>query len=379
MGCGEKQLACNLPVLPEFVSYRLDLCKACEFNHRGICTETKKLHPNKEAMIDAGVLLQDAWCPEGKWNAVSKRLVVPGQRPNCPWCNRFYDGKTAICKWCYGKKQMEKRNASKGLNRRSSFQPFDTRSHEIKPAPFTGEVARDLHFFWYPRYAGSTEYHLDQLRKSIHLFNGKKVCCVAIDDNTVHEEYYPQIAELFDEVYVERNNPRRREGVGFIPTLKRLRSHDQNRVICFAHAKGQQHHTKESPIIREWSDAMYETVVRNWKNVEVAFEKGYPVAGSFKCIGNFRTTAFRWHYSGTFFWARSSMLFSNDRWQTTCTRWWQSESYVARHFHSDEGYCLFGDDIAGGSLYHESTWKHLRPKLIEWRKENAQVTTESLG
>ena len=379
MGCGDKLLACDLSVLPEFVDRRLSICKDCEHNHRGVCRETQALHPNKEALIDAGVLLQDAWCPIGKWNAVSKRLVVEGQRPQCPWCTRFFDGRTAVCKWCVGKMQMERRNANRGLNRQSKFEPYDIRAHIVKPLPFTDTVQRDLHFFWYPRYADSTEYHIEQLERSIDLFNGHKICCVVVDDNTLHEKYLDKMQSLFDEVHIKPNNSKRRELVGFIPMLERLKSTDPNRVVCFAHGKGAQHHTHQSGIVREWTDAMYETCVRNWQGVEQGFTEGYPVAGSFKSIGNFRTTMFRWHYSGAFWWARSSQLFGNRNWKSTCGRWWGAESYVGRHFHHDEGYCLFGDGCAGGAQYHESTWLRLRPELIAWRKANNERSVESLG
>ena len=163
-----------------------------------------------------------------------------------------------------------------------------------------------------------------------------------------------------------RNESKKRERVGFIPSLQKIISDDPNEVICFAHGKGQQYHTKSSTIITKWTDAMYETCVKNWDGVKREMEKGYPAVGSFKSVGAFRNTPFAWHYSGSFWWARSHKLYKR-RWRGICKRWWASESYVGRHFTREEGACLFGE-ITGSSLYDPQTWDYVSSELEKWRE-----------
>ncbi|NDI04233.1 MAG: hypothetical protein EBY77_08835 [Rhodobacteraceae bacterium] len=96
---------------------------------------------------------------------------------------------------------------------------------------------------------------------------------------------------------------------------------------------------------------MYETCLRNWIEVEDAMTQGYPVAGAFKSTAAFQTAQYKWHYSGSFWWARSQKLFENRLWQEMCNRWWGFESYVGRHFTRQEGYCLFRPLYRGEALY----------------------------
>ena len=285
----------------------------------------------------------------------------------CVKCSRssVCDDWSHQCKWCDLKDKTGRRH-------RVSYEPRNIERSLVK-RPFNREPTRNLHYFIYPRFKKSTDYHIDRLTKLKPIFNGKTVCCVAVDSTTLHEQYKSQLEELFDLVYIIENDPKRRESAGFIPSLENLYTKDSNEMICFAHAKGQQVHTYESLNIKKWNDAMYETVVANWKEASEAMANGYPLAGSFKSIGNFATTPYRWHYSGSFWWGRSSFIFSNRSWKVMCDKWWASESYVGRHFASNEGYCLFGDNTVGGSMYKDETWNKVDLMLEDWRANHQSV------
>ena len=56
-----------------------------------------------------------------------------------------------------------------------------------------------------------------------------------------------------------------------------------------------------------------------------------------------------------------------------CDKWWASESYVGRHFASNEGYCLFGDNTVGGSMYKDETWNKVDLMLEDWRANHQSV------
>jgi len=331
---------------------RLAVCNKCNRNVDGICRTVAAKHGKERAVISHGINRPSVSCPKGKW--LSLKIV-------CPSCDRhiLVNERLGFCEWCRIKKNMGRKNRSLIMD--------DGRDHTVVPSPFSDTPIKNLHYFMYPRYEESINYHLEELRKSVFIFNGKKICCVAIDENTLHEKYEKQIADIFDEVYYVQNNPNIREKAGFITTLQKFRTKNPNEVICFAHAKGQQIHTKSAPLIRLWSETMYETCVRNWSQVKEAMEQGFPVVGSFKSYSGFRTTSYMWHYSGSFWWGRSKEIFMNRRWKDMCDNWWAAESYVGRHYNRDEGYCLFG--LNPGNLYEYQTWERLKPELEIWRTE----------
>ena len=144
------------------------------------------------------------------------------------------------------------------------------------------------------------------------MFNGDRICCVATDDTTLEKTYKDDLEEIFTEVYYINNDPSKREGAGFVSTLEKMKLDDPNRVICFAHAKGQQSHTYQSETVLTWVEMMYETCVRNWDGVKHAMESGYPLAGSFKRNSGH---VMGWHYSGSFFWARSMSIHEKQNWR----------------------------------------------------------------
>lgn len=341
----------DLPDLP-IQEHRLLVCSKCDRNINGICRPVAAQYGKDKAVIKSGIKRFSLSCPKGKWPAI--KII-------CPSCDRaiIVSERVGVCNWCQIKNNMGRANRN--------MTPDDGRDHRVISDPFKSTPIKNLHYFIYPKYEDSVDYHIEELQRSIHIFNGKKICCVAIDQNTLQDKYVLKLEYLFDEVYYVQNNSETRESAGFIETLKKLRSKDPNQAICFAHAKGQQIHTKTSPLIRLWSETMYETCVRNWSEVQKAMEDGHPVVGSFKSFAGFRTTKYQWHYSGSFWWARSKEIFSNKNWQQMCNQWWAAESYVGRHYTREEGYCLFGHNV--GSLYEHGTWERLKPQLELWRTE----------
>lgn len=394
MACADKTNANSVSAkLARIIRIRSATCAKCKFNSDGVCIVTKEAHPDRPALIEVGIQnpLNRCPLPTPKWLEANASIGPTA----CVRCHRETSevDESGVCIWCHSDDDCNQRNAAKGIN---TFPP-GSRGHteavkkkakiresyanrmarkkdlEIKPRPFNSPV-KHLHFFFYPRYGNSTWYHIDKIREFIWQFNGHRVCCVATNRDTIHDRIRSDLVLLFDEVYEVPNNPRRRELVGFIPTLKRLQiagATGEDDAICFAHSKGQQEKTATDATVREWTNAMYETVVGNWSQAEAALAEGYPLAGSFKVIGNFRTTPYRWHYSGTFFWARAAAIFEAPNWTETCNRWWGSESYVGRHWASDEGYCLFADlgRKRAASVYDKGLWDNqLREELEQWRR-----------
>jgi hypothetical protein len=333
---------------------RTMVCSQCPRNKDGVCEIVAAKHKPHRSIIENGVRRLSCACPLGLWNYVP---VI------CPSCERLerVNEHFGMCKWCLEKVSTGRRNKN----------PFKySRSYDINRDVFANNFKKHLYFFLYPKYENSVLYHIEQLKKSIDLFDGKRVCVIAIDGQTIHEQFRFQLEEIFTDVITVANDPKQREKVGFVPALKIIASRYKDGAICFAHGKGQQQHTHNSLNINHWNDVMYETCVRNWEEVKVAMESGYPVAGSFKSTSAFQTTPHKWHYSGAFWWGRSKRIFENRRWQEMCNRWWGAESYVGKHFSRDEGYCLFRPLYRGESLYESSTWEKVLPDLEQWREEH---------
>jgi len=351
---------------------RLAICTACTESDwsvdGGVCNTIAAKHGAEKANIEHGIKRASLSCPLAKWHA---------EPTQCPVCNRaamqVIPEAIGMCSWCQLKKIH---NRPRAVGIAGGMQYNARKDFSLKPIPFASVPIRHLHFFLYPRYLESTLWHLDRLERSINTFNGQRVCCVATDGDTIHNEVRDRMERIFSSVYYVANDPKKREAVGFIRSLEALESISQNEAICFAHGKGQQHGTSVCPLIRKWIEASYETVVENWDEVRPAMEAGYPLAGSFKLLGSFRNTQYKWHYSGSYWWGRSSSIFSNPGWRRTCNHWWASESYVGRHWHASEGYCLFADNIAMGSPYLHATWTNrLDAELEQWRNQK-YVTAE---
>lgn len=368
MGCSASRPVNLVQIsIGNFAHNRLEICNECGRNVNGICTSVAAKHGEAKAVIETGVIRREVSCPLGRWESILQ---------SCPACGRrdvIVDSHAGVCKRCIQKHRIEGgRGKSSAALSRAIAQSVDSIE---KPTirPFSGEPTRHLHYFIYPRYEEQTAYHLDQVRRSLDTFNGKRVVCVVTDRHTVEKKFETEIQELFTDVRYEQNNPIRRELVGFVNSLKLLQTRDWDHVICFAHAKGQQRHTHDNDVIRLWVDTMYETCVRNWDQVRQAFDDGYPVTGVFKSVGAFRSTRYKWHYSGSFWWARAARLFANPFWNETCRSWWGSESYVGRHWKPTQGHCLFGDGTGNGSLYKAETWKRLELELEQWRESKTIV------
>tara|TARA_Y100000592_G_scaffold13595_1_gene19180 strand:- start:9441 stop:11363 length:1923 start_codon:yes stop_codon:yes gene_type:complete len=355
---------------------RMNSCQDCDLNKDGMCWY--KLNVEKKTQEESKVenLAKDLYeaCPIQEWDR--ELGVNPNEtmynhgKPVCEWCEAviFFGNKT-ICDTC-----LERVKA----RAKSSFiDPYDVSMYESKffaksrePFPFTAEVKRDLHFFLWPKFASSTKYHIDQLKASIDLFNGDRICCVATDDTTLEKTYKDDLEEIFTEVYYIKNDSGKREAAGFVSTLEKMKLDDPNRVICFAHGKGQQPHTHQSETVLTWVEMMYETCVRNWEGVKHAMESGYHLAGSFKRNSGH---IMGWHYSGSFFWARSMSIHEKQNWRNMKHHWWATESWAGRHWKEKEGYCLFADSF-DGSMYDFKNAKvkdtPITQHLEDWRKTN---------
>lgn len=245
-------------------------------------------------------------------------------------------------------------------------------SHPLETSPIDdATVQRTLLYFIFPLGGESAwcwRRNIDQLAEHRHLFNA------GIHFTVAHGEHKGQATESVREVTrylissgfanplvrsVANNN--RREAAHFAGMLKAAESLNPQSVFCVAHAKGVTHSDRAS-VVHRWTELMYETVLGNWDNARIALES-YGTAGAFKRYGDFKTPGnHKWHYSGTFYWARSASVFARN-WSKVDKPFFGMESWPGLHFRASEGACLFADNA--GDLYKPGVLATIERQLAE--------------
>lgn len=254
-------------------------------------------------------------------------------------------------------------------------------SDEPDPRPFPGEPIRDLFYHVYPVNGPAWKWNSDRLLERLHIFNGTKVLGIAHDRSCVDVDevvrHFPE--GTWDKVIVVENQKKRAETQTFIPAMKFFKTDDENRILCVTHAKGVKRphfgpDTRDTAIYR-WTQAMWDTVVSNWQEAEQALAKGYGCAGSFKRYGSYRS-GHQWHYSGTFFWVRSAMVWNEDRRnseQDVDRAYYGMEAWPGKVFREHESYCLFHDNA--GHLYDIEPWERVvHPQLMRWHRSRGHLS-----
>jgi len=242
------------------------------------------------------------------------------------------------------------------------------------PLPSPDCTTRHLLYHLYPRVGPTWGRNLDHLRRRIDLFNGRRICAVALDDTTASEaEVRDALCDLFPEVIVGRNDPALREARTLPLLLGRMIRDDPDAVLFWAHAKGVTRPVNPGVSVHPWTDILYETALDCWPLVHRTL-CAHPVAGSFLKVGaGFQGSASAWHYSGSFFWARMRDLFWARWWQVDL-QGWGIESYPSLHFPLEQAGCLFHRaDVPTLNLYSmEYLEGVVYPDLHRWRAKHTE-------
>lgn len=298
-----------------------EICARCPKEQRGYCTAIKPGRPTKEL----------SYCPDGHWTNIVKEEQSD------------LSEESGICIEYTGKP--------------ITMPPYD---FEPDPIDLSESAIKDLHYTIYPARQDTTDYHVEMLEDSISQFNGTKVCSLLVDDNTMESRYESKLNSMFDLVNIRINEPRLRETTAFIESLTSLYTTNPNRVICFGHAKNQQHRGPNiEAAIQYWTKALYKYCFNNWEGVCESFKQGYHVTGACRLNTGIKVSKFNWHYSGSFWWARSDKLFLNPFWKNISPNAYGSESYVGHQFYLEESDCLKFDfkDYSWLEFYSLSWWE----------------------
>jgi hypothetical protein len=203
---------------------------------------------------------------------------------------------------------------------------------------------------------GQTEWrdNIVKLKQYEHIFNGRRLLLIKTGDGLASFEEVLAEFKGFGPAIPMRvpNVPELGEVAGFVRGLAQLRSLRPGEATFYAHTKGVSYDGR--PIeqlagVRAWRDSMYEHCLGNVDAAEHALEH-HPLAGCFRHYGSTHPMEeVDWHYAGAFFWMRHDALFSRDWGRVHQTRY-GVEMYPGTHFSSEEGACLYADDV-GFNLY----------------------------
>jgi len=231
----------------------------------------------------------------------------------------------------------------------------------LTPLPFTAKPSAKLLFHLWPR-TGTWQKHIEYLGKYANGYD-RKIMAIATGEGTDSVESIQREFSNEWEFVICDNDPKLREVKTYREMFTMVVSQNINDVVVCAHGKGAQSHTNESESIAWWTEAMYETVVGNLPEVFSKMSEGYTAVGSFLRNGKHFGCKYRYHFSGTFYALRTSMICNGGEFPKIRSQWWGTESFPGDHIPKDKAYCIFADDC--GDMYHAENQP--RNELIEWR------------
>ena len=228
-------------------------------------------------------------------------------------------------------------------------------------------MQRNLAYHVYP--LPGWRWNIDQLRRRLHLFDGRCVVGVVVDEHTEPPEAV-QEAMPGCETVVLPNNPQLGETVTWGPIWELLRG--EPGVTFHAHTKGVSPTHKEQvvrlgqsggvPFVREvfwrpattdtdrqqtmrlWASILYSANLDRWLEVE-AMLQDYPIVGAMRTTvtvpSGLSAFAPAWYYAGSFYWVRNSDFFERD-WRSVPQNFYGTESWQSQAFRISEAGCVFG-------------------------------------
>lgn len=230
---------------------------------------------------------------------------------------------------------------------------------------------------------GAWRWNVEQLRKRIDLFNGKRFVAICKGGAGRYQCEDPTIVmrELegmdFHAYYILDNAPKLGHTVSWHEMMAWLRNHtihDLNENITFyAHAKGVTRNVPHNLPFRLWTQTMYETCLDYYPLAEKQLNS-LVATGSFLRTSafNWPLTPYRWHYSGTFYWFRNDVVFRDSEWFNNMPKEnaWAIEAWPGQWPRELCG-CLFHSGDHRMRAARERHWRKVAIRQYEkWREEN---------
>lgn len=227
---------------------------------------------------------------------------------------------------------------------------------------------RHILYHVYPmRGTGTWQRNIDQLVPRLPLFSGKRICAIAVDNKTDDADAVKQHLGDSFEYLLFPNDPFKREVISWVPLWERVI--EEPGVTFYAHAKGVRHPTNPGVSVHFWTEMMYETLLDYWPTVEHSL-RSHPLTGTFKKVGRwFARCPSRWHYSGSFFWARNDKL-REKPWRNPPQEWWGTEAAPGTWFPQERAGVIFHENPKL-NIYNPQYCQGVLKELRKWRLDHS--------
>lgn len=216
--------------------------------------------------------------------------------------------------------------------------------------------------------------NIQQMRRRLYVFTGRKIVAVARDDGLLPVE---DVRREFNDdsiQYITVPNDRElREVASFLPLLEMVESTNPVEATFYAHTKGNS--TKDDALGAEmWRNAMYHHLLDH-ANVCLDLLLSHPCVGTHKMAwepgtygpfpgGENRPSLWgcEWMFAGTFFWFRNSDVFGRPDWQNVPQDRYGAEAWLGKMFEMKQGATVFQP----WSASEYPTPSPYDPKLYKW-------------
>ncbi len=212
---------------------------------------------------------------------------------------------------------------------------------------------------------------VSMLARRSNLFAGKRICAVMTGPGLESPDAVQSLLPGF-EILPMANDPTLREARSLPVMLEMVESNDPGRAVFFGQAKGVTR-PASSPC-HPWSWLLHEAMLDFWPAIERQLSE-FPLTGCFKKPGRYwPESRSSWHYSGSFFWARSADLFAKN-WREIDQIPSGVEPYPSLHFARAEAGDLFGGKPGAFHLYDPSQMKDEIIAFAHWKAEHDHMRT----
>ena len=223
-------------------------------------------------------------------------------------------------------------------------------------------MQRHLMFHMWPTARNEMwKWHIEQLKRHDHLFTGKRVVGIAVDEWTVALSEVERCFDGFrvDEFIVVKND-QTGEGSTLVKMIDLIPSDGGATFYC--HTKGARYRRTGLGTTKRWSELMYSVCLSRYGDMIADRIETASAVGPFRRTG---VIAAPWHFSGNFFWFHKSAV-QDKNYRQLNGSYGCVECWIGNLIPYEESACPFGDDP--GDLYSVQSIRHWSASLA--RQEN---------
>ncbi len=223
-----------------------------------------------------------------------------------------------------------------------------------------------IYHIWPRKGNGVWQWNVEQLLRRIELFDGIRSIGVVTDQSSDRLE---DVQAAFGNVRIDNwicfpNDPAKSETVTFAKLLATIPADDS--VTFRGHAKGVKYDDPHAT--REWAEMLYEICLDDPAFVDASLTQ-YPCCGPFVVESDWPRPG-RWHFSGAFYWFRSSVLKNPTAIQVE-ENYWGAELWPQTVWERSDAGVLFGQTC--GRLYNRHELERMKDWIKDWRAKKVRA------